>query len=61
MVQGHRLFSLLFETRDVPAEQDGFYVYDVNGEGLMEWRRLNDEITHWRRMPTKEEVEGVKE
>lgn len=56
-----RLFSLLFETRDVPAERDGFYFYDVNGEGLMEWRRHNDVITHWRRMPTRKEVEGVKE
>jgi hypothetical protein len=55
-----RLFSLLFETRNVPAERDGFYFYDVNSEGLMEWRRHNDEITHWRRMPTRKEVEGVK-
>ena len=24
----------------------------------MEWRRHNDIITHWRRMPTRKEVEG---
>lgn len=56
-----QLFTLMFETRNVPAERDGFYFYDVNGEGLMEWRRHNDVITHWRRMPTRKEVEGVKE
>lgn len=56
-----RIMSMLFETNNVPAEQDGFYFYDVNGDGLMEWRRHNDDITHWRRMPTRKEVEGVKE
>lgn len=55
-----RVMSMLFETRNVPAELDGFYFCDVNSEGLMEWRRHNDVITHWRRMPTRKEVEGVK-
>lgn len=55
-----QLFTLLFETRNVPAERDGFYFYDVNSEGLTEWRRHSDIITHWRRMPTRKEVEGVK-
>lgn len=55
-----RVMSMLFETRNVPAERDGFYFYDVNSEGLTEWRRHSDIITHWRRMPTRKEVEGVK-
>ena len=53
-----RVMSMLFETRNVPVERDGFYFCDVNSEGLMEWRRHNDIITHWRRMPTRKEVEG---
>lgn len=53
-----RLFTLLFENRYVSVEKDGFYMYDTNKEGLMEWRRHNDDITHWRAFPTRGEVCG---
>lgn len=53
-----KLAALLFETRNVLAGTDGFYMYDANKEGLMEWRLHNDNITHWRAFPTRGEVCG---
>ena len=53
-----KLAALLFETRNILAVKDGFYMCDTNKEGLMEWRRHNDQITHWRAFPTRGEVNG---
>lgn len=53
-----RLFILMFETRNVPAPEDGFYIYAVNDDGLMEWRKYRDCITHWAAMPEPPGREG---
>lgn len=56
--QSERLLALLFASRKVMAKEDGFYMYDTNKDGLGEWRRHNDDITHWRAFPTRGEVCG---
>jgi hypothetical protein len=54
-----RLKDAIFGTRGQRTiEQDGFYIYDPDIEtGLCKWRRHNDCITHWARLPAPPETE----